>query len=393
MEHKKKKIGVITLYYRSFNCGGLLQAYALIQVLKGLGAEAEQISYDRIWDSREARYRRALAMPPGKILKKCLQKSGRRIKKRLLRKKNEGLETFFQQRVSAAEAFAAQIPHSKQVYNRETIGACGDKYDLFIAGSDQIWNPDLLQPAFLLDFVPKDKKKIAYGASISQFSLKRDAQAALKKGLSSFDGISVREKQAQNLLGGLTNQKIELVLDPTLLLPKEEWEKLCEKPAVKGPYMLCYFLGTDRRLRNLARETAKRLGLPIVTLPFLQNCYCSCDVNFGDIRLYNAGPEGFLSLIRYADCMLTDSFHGAVFAELFGARYLVFGRKGEKGMGSRLESLTQLFHSEQRYIPKLGEMTAQEAVLRLDERSVGRSGDGLEKMRQQSIAYLKRYVE
>ena len=72
MEHKKKKIGVITLYYRSFNCGGLLQAYALIQVLKGLGAEAEQISYDRIWDSREARYRRALAMPPGKILKKCI---------------------------------------------------------------------------------------------------------------------------------------------------------------------------------------------------------------------------------------------------------------------------------------------------------------------------------
>ena len=91
--------------------------------------------------------------------------------------------------------------------------------------------------------------------------------------------------------------------------------------------------------------------------------------------------------------MLADSFHGAVFAELFGARYLVFGRKGEKGMGSRLESLTQLFHSERRYIPEPGKMTAKEAALCLNERSAGRSGDGLEKMRQQSIAYLKRYVE
>lgn len=393
MEPKRKKVGVITLYYRSFNCGGLLQAYALIKVLQELGADAEQISYDRIWDSRQNRYKRAMAMPLKKIFRKCVQKAGHKIKKQFLRRKNKDLEEDFRKRIRAAEDFAEKIPHSKRVYNRENIGRCVKDYDLFIAGSDQIWNPDLLQPAFLLDFVPEGKKKIAYGASISQFTLKKDDQDILRRGLASFDGVSVREKQALQLLCSLTAHTVEWVLDPTLLLPRKHWETFCQKPVINGSYILCYFLGADKRLRSLAKQVSEHFELPVITMPFLQNRYSRCDVGFGDIRLYDAGPEEFLSLIRYADYVLTDSFHGAVFAEVFDIRYAVFDRRGESGMSSRIESLVQLLDSEQRFIRNPGKISAEELETRLNEKKVERDMGCFENMRRQSMMYLERYLK
>ena len=381
-------MGIITFYYKSFNCGGLLQAYALVQALNGLGVCAEQISYDRLWDTKKARLRRALSKRPSAAAKKCVYVLKTRLSRRLVRKKNRELEPLFEQRVRACAAFASGIPHSEQVYNRENLRECADAYDAFIAGSDQIWNPDFLQPAYLLDFVPPGKKRIAYAASISKTSLDIETTEKLKNGLAGFDKISVREKQAAGLLKGLAAQPAEWVLDPVLLLKREEWEAVCGETAVKGPYIFCYFLGDDRRLRTLARQAAERRQLPIVTMPFLQNCCSPADENFGDVRLFDAGPGQFLTLIRDAAYVLTDSFHGTVFAEIFGTRYAVFERLGERGMGSRIESLGEILHAEEHFIREPGKITLEELERRMDAPSGVQTGI-LEDMRRRSILFLK----
>jgi hypothetical protein len=115
---------------------------------------------------------------------------------------------------------------------------------------------------------------------------------------------------------------------------------------VKDDNIYCYFLGDGVRERNLALEFAKKYHLKVVTIPYLNNHYRKCDIDYGDIRLSKISPNAFLSLIKYANYIFTDSFHGTVFSGIFNRHFVTFGRNDFVGMDERIESLLEMFNAE-----------------------------------------------
>lgn len=329
---KSRYIGIITHYYKSVNYGGNLQAYALCHVLRDMGYQAEQICYDAILD-------------PKKRLAGRLK--GDYVQKRLSLAINRKLFSQFREQRAALLAFNRQdIPHSEQVYTKETIRECSC-YDAYITGSDQVWNLDWYKPVYFLNFVPPDKPRIAYAASMGHKTLTAEQTGLFREFLPSFSAISVREKDAVDLLAPLAKVPVEWCLDPVLLLGREEWDGICGERLIQEPYLFCYFLGRARPRRAL--EFAKKYGLRIVAMPYLSETTLHHMRRFEDTRLSGVSPQGFLSLIKHAEYVFTDSFHATVFSELYRTPYAVFRRDGTDSMSSRIYSVTSIFESGERF--------------------------------------------
>lgn len=345
------KVGIITMAYRSQNYGGILQAYALARCLKNFGCPCEIIRYDYSSGEKERtaleRWRQAsLSERISKVLRNlknlpanCAVKIGNRL--------NRG---HFSERSRAfAEFHQHSMPYSEGVFSYKTIENCVPDYDLFITGSDQVWNQGWINEIFLLDFVPPGKEKISYAASIAQNEIPAAQGEKLRASLKSFQAVSVREEQAAEQLAAL-NIGSELVLDPTLLLSCDEWEELCSPRVVGGSYLFCYFLGNNPVMRGLAAEFAKKHRLKIVTLPHLLGDFRLCDIGFGDQKLYAVSPADFLSLVRHADYIFTDSFHGCIFSFLYKKQFFAFDRvdRCSFGMTARIRTMMKIFDTTDR---------------------------------------------
>lgn len=206
------------------------------------------------------------------------------------------------------------------------------KYDLAISGSDQVWNPDFLRRYPYLLRIPGRNKKISYAASIGKEELTDEEKEIFRNALKSYSMISVREESARKILQPLTCQKIEVVLDPTLLIDVRVYRKIekCPKAMVGGrKYILCYILGNSDYL-DAIKDYARKTG---------------CDViYFSDRRDSNYGIEEFLYLIHHAELVCTDSFHASVLSFLYEKPFIIFRRTGELDyMYSRLRNLIELF--------------------------------------------------
>ncbi len=329
------RIGIVTKYYKNRNYGGLLQSYALSVYLNNQLYNSEQICYDCSPKSNSVLKKRRILQLFN--IKRVITKL---IIIPIKRKKNK--------RNFAFNKFDLYIPHSIKVYYRDNINCCIDDYDLFIVGSDQVWNLDWFDHNYFLEFVPNNKKKISYAASLGHSSLTEERKKYFKNILPSFDAISVREKDAVDLLQPLTDKKVAWVLDPTLLLDKSDWDEICPERRIGKKYLFCYFLGSDKRIRKLAKQYAKKHKLKIVTLPHLCGIAKS-DIGFGDYKLYDVTPNDFISLIKYADCVFTDSFHACVFSTIYNKNFYVFNRLGMENMVSRIYSLTELFECQEHF--------------------------------------------
>lgn len=329
------RVGIITHYYKSTNYGGNLQAYALCTYLKRKGYQVEQICYNP----------KSILKANYSVYEKCI-----RIIKEIYSKWHNRRDVLvckmLYQRKKAVYKFNKEIPHSRKVYTSSTIAHCKDNYDVYITGSDQVWHPNTICSAYLLTFAGQNRIRISYAASLAVQTLLPKQIEMLEDALPLYKKISVREKSAINLLGDHINKKIEWVVDPTLLLSKTEWDNLCENRIVKGNYVFCYFLGNDIEERDLAIQFAKKHNLKVVTIPYLNNHYRECDNGYGDISLSKISPEEFLSLIKYADYVFTDSFHGTLFSGIFNRRFVTFGRNEYEGMDERINSLLKLYNAE-----------------------------------------------
>ena len=202
--------------------------------------------------------------------------------------------------------------------------------------------------------------------------------------------ISIREKESISALKDLTDKPIEHVLDPTMLLKKEEWDNICEERMVEGDYLFCYFLGNNENIRKVAKEYAVSKELRLVTLPFLNGKYRAVDDGFGDILLYDVSPNQFLSLIKYASFVMTDSFHATVFSHLYERLFVVSGG-GKNEMGCRMKSLTELFGTEERYIMEHEDVSV-ERLATLSDTTLKLNWNSYEEMRQKSFEFLQRVI-
>ena len=333
-----KKVGIITHYYGSQNYGGLLQAYALCKKLNALGYDAEQIQY----------IHKDVGEPNNAVRKWSTNRIANALKIRISRVKEKDFFSNMKKRSKAIEEFRKNIPHSFEIYSKDTISQSNDLYDAFITGSDQVWNMDWYDEAYFLKFV-ENKPKYSYAASVGTNELTTERKKLFKENLMDYTKISVREKDSVELLQPLTKVEVQYVLDPTLLLAKNEWDEICLGKRIQEKYLFCYFLGEGIVERQLARDYADAHELKIVTLPFLNGQKRKCDEKFGDVKLYDVSPGEFVSLIKYSDCVFTDSFHACVFSNIYEKNFFVFPRSGADKMSNRITSLISLFHNQERF--------------------------------------------
>ena len=259
-----------------------------------------------------------------------------------------------------------------------SINKLADRYDFFVVGSDQVWNPNLpieVLKDYLLPEIPKDKC-IAYAASISYPSIPMHLIETYIKGLSGFKSISMREEDGARLVKELVGMDVPVVLDPTLLVNESHWKQLGRKPAWYDgrPYSLTYFLG--KRPANLQGALERKRNT----------------INLLDAKNYDqyvTGIDEFIWAIQHAEHIYTDSFHGAVFSLLMHRPFTVYRRmaaneKDSAGahMESRINNLLKTFNLAQDGTGILG------ISKRFDSINFAEFENILEREREKSLKFL-----
>ena len=379
------RIGIITFYHNSINYGGNLQAYALCEAIsKHTECKVEQISYDSSYQIKKS--------------KRITVKSLLRPLVKLARKARQGLKDFgihkkLKIRKKAFQRFNKDvIRHSARAYTKKDISACLDNYDAFVAGSDQIWNPMWWDSVYRLEFVPSNKTKIAYAVSLGQKFLSYGQEDMLEACMKDFKAISVREEGSIELLSDLAPTAVEWTLDPTLLLDSGDWDLVVSERRVKEKYLFCYFLGDDIEQRKLAVALAEKYGLRLVTIPNIMGHKRKCDKGFGDIGLYDVSPADFVSLIKHASLVITDSFHATVFSYIYKKEFVVLERTEHKAMSTRISSLMSLIKLNDRFL-STREMASIPYIEKLTPIDYGRDSEEFLYMKDKSIDFLRRNIK
>lgn len=317
-----KKIGIVTITELD-NFGNRLQNFALQKVMENKGFCVETIpNYIRY------KYRKSMRHKINQIWKTFRYKDKVYLSELLKQLRFEHFDKEY-------------IHFSKEYSTISYIPAnLSEKYDYFLAGSDQIWNPYF---AFnfdfnFLSFAPKEKR-IVYAASIGVDTISDEKKAFLKGYLNEIEHISLRETAGAVLAKQITGKSFPVVLDPTMLLSANDWEKIEKKPiwAKENDFALVYSLG-EKNSEQLKIELSKLdtefdSQLDIINLS-----------NKNTIHSYSIRPDEFLWLVHHTKIMITDSFHGMVFSLLFGTPFIPITRDGEYiSMNSRIVSLFQMF--------------------------------------------------
>ena len=351
-------IGIITLYYKNYNIGGLLQAYALQQVLKNENIECEQICVWHYKKDENISILKKVISKFKRIIKHPYRELNITIDNRDVKKRRKKIENELKGREQLMEQFMLQIPHSKEIYDFRNIKESLRVYDGFIVGSDQVWNDDYISKDFMeintLSFVPNTYLKMSYAASFGKSDNFKSCFGSCLENIKCFNAVSVREKTAQTILEH-EGINATVVLDPTLLLERKYWDRFVEKDKlkIKVPYIFTYFLGKDKRNREFACEIAAETGYSILNFAHAINFFRNEDENYGDYKIMEYSPEDFVNYIASAGMILTDSFHATVFSIIFHKDFYVFSRGNDSGivsMNSRLEDLLKQYDLEYRLI-------------------------------------------
>lgn len=225
------------------------------------------------------------------------------------------------------------------------------QFDVFIAGSDQIWAPTAFNDPFFLNFVNDDKKKIAYAPSLGINRIDDpNLLSVYRKYLVRFDALSVREDESVRFFKKAFQLDAEWVLDPVFLLKKEEWDAFLGLREHSEPYLLAYFLGDRKKYWKAVLKTAREQGLPIKIIPVHRN-----DCKFGEC--IEAGPREFAELIKNARFVCTDSFHAMAFSLIYNKPFFVFKRfndRAENCQNSRIYSLLRLIQTRSPLVQRAG---------------------------------------
>lgn len=314
-----------------YNFGTYLQAFALQQYLCQEGFDnmiLDDSSYITIY---KPKLKEKLKRP----LLKLVKKEFRVFEKSII------------QSHSLFDSFKRNMLHID--YFGQSLTALDSKYDIYICGSDQIWNPFSLDDSktnfFYASF--SQKKKITYAPSIGVSEVPQQYKEKLKNLTFDFDFLSAREQQGVDILHKLTGKEVVRVVDPTLLLDSNRWNVLLHKDhPCNEKYVLAYFLTPNNRFIKAASEYAQEKGLRLKMF-FIHESYYryNCD-------LITAGPIEFLHYVKDAEYLFTDSFHGTIFANIFHTQFFTFRRfkQTPRSQNSRVEGLLEMMRLSERLL-------------------------------------------
>ena len=317
-----KKIGIVT-FYGNANYGNRLQNLAVQTILEDYGFRAESIIF---MNSRLKRWKYIFKL----YLKGCFTKDAGIL------------------RTCRFLNFNRKYIREKIIYGspEEVPSKLLSRYDYFSVGSDQVWNIRMKEVMgkgwfYFLEFT-EDKKKVCISPSIgvSLGTVSGEYLEKMRRWLSGFRYLSCREKQGAQEISWLTGRECEWLIDPTIYVTKEQWTKILSlKPSGRAPYVFLFFIdGISNELKSCIDEYAASGGYRII------------DPSDPSGGFYSADPAEFVELITHAHMVFTDSFHVMAFSINFHIPFYVFNRNRIRNMTSRIESISEVFSLEERYI-------------------------------------------
>ena len=325
------KIGILT-YHRSQNYGALLQAVALKRTLNKLGHKVSFIDYWPAYHKDMYRILRNDNFRSVGILKKCKTILSVCLRLLPILKRKKKFNSFISSYI---------LPYCSSLHSH---------YDVVICGSDQIWRKqsglgNKFNPIYFGGGQIQTKSYVSYAASMGPINLNEEERSVLYNWLINFKYLSVRESSLKEALDSIGLSDVMQVLDPTLLLSKDEWEKLIPfRKDNKHKYLVVYDLLKDSFDMTAIRNFASRNKLKIRVLKgAVQSIIPNSKEN------QTAGPKEMLSLISGADYVFTSSYHGLAFAIIFAKPFFASFSKNSE----RAESLLNLINQRSRLLPPM----------------------------------------
>lgn len=364
------KIGIIT-FHRPCNYGAMLQATALYKKIVSLGQQCEIIDYendnlkhtytlDKIKDAKN------IKQFIKKIIKIILFNHNNKIK-------YKKFEHFIKNNCNLSE----------KKYDKTNIADTNNKYDKFLTGSDQVWNLNLTAQDYnyLLEFVIDNNKKFSYSSSFGYSEIPCEYQKKCKDLFNQYSKITVREKNGQDIIKKLIDKDVEIVLDPTLLLNKDEWRNMEKECKINIPeqYILAYFVSPTKQDYKFVKELSKKKKMKIVLINYGNN------IKWGMKNVTKAGPEEFLWLLRNATYVVTNSFHGTAFSINFNKEFFYQLSSKSKNGNNRIENIINICGLNDRNV----EVIDIEKIHTIKWEEVNRK---LEKERMKSLDYLEKIL-
>lgn len=362
------KILLVTIH-NAVNYGAVLQTFAMKKILENYG-EVEVLNYDNKHISIDFQLIRVKLSIHGFL---GLMKDIFRIipRKKVLTKFNDFLNKNFK---------------LTELVDKNTINKI-KKFDIYVAGSDQIWNPkcvsenSTLDSIYFLSFAPANSNKTSYASSFGSYIFNTSEEENIKDLLKDFHTISVREIGSKNYLENILNREISHVLDPTLLLNKEQWINsfgLKEKKE-KEKYILIYSVPKTKLIEKVAKYIKEKLNLKIIAIDQGLTTVATVDKQIRD-----AGPIEYLDLFLNAEFIITDSFHGTCFSLNFNKNFISVA----PGIHSnRIESLLTLVGLKSQLVTNENDLHNISNNLFYDKINMK-----IDKIRENSINYLDNMI-
>lgn len=329
-----KKIGIVT-FNDAYNYGAFLQEYALQLFLKTNGVDAKVIKYsNQDFKNKYVNYCNVLKANGIKNKIKALYNAifkYANTKARKLQIKNFEL------------CIENEICYSIE-FKKDNIKAINDSFDYFIAGSDQVWNLNIIKNNYfyMLDFVYNDNKKISYAASFGTTNFLEEQLVIFKEKLSRFNTLLVREEEGKSLLYKIGLDS-DVVLDPTFLIDKKKWKEFCLKAnqnfICQKKYIFIYIVAKQTYLLDAAFKYANELGLEVICISHMNR---NIVWNGKKIKcIVGAGPYEFINYLINAECIFTTSFHGLVLSINVNKPFYYELSKEKNNNNSRLENISR----------------------------------------------------
>ena len=301
------RIAILT-FHRAYNCGAMLQAWALKTVLERMGHQVEFPTCNHVGETPRWRYsvfnsgKRGLAW-------------GRSVVARfLINLLSIPIEDILRYRFNAFR--------SRHLPERECIPSeFAQYYDLVVVGSDQVWGEIHTRaeaPLFFGETIPDDVRKIVYAASYGDKPLRQDKIGRVVRALDNFSAISVRETLAKEQLEDLSSKDIKETLDPTLLLDASDYNEIANGTIPTEPYLFMYTLSTEKFFVDTAKELSRKLGVKCIIAP----CYKYSRSLSTSGLTYSISPDRLVQYARNAKYVLAGSFHGTVMGIIFNKPFL-----------------------------------------------------------------------
>ena len=392
-----KKLAILTLVINNY--GTKLQSYALCKAIKSLNlVEPEVINLRDSWHGKTVKISRKKQLID--VLKTYKLKSLRKIidfvtwsyEFRIIRKNGADFREMVSKKDDLFLKFDERIPYSKDVYTLEDVrsGKLSD-YDMVLVGSDQVWNAPRVGclDVYMCDFLHQKGSGLSYAASFAINAIPENLKDEYTKYIQNMKTLLVREAKGVELCKALGRDDAKHVVDPTLLLEGDEYEELTRKPVDlvgEGDYILVYSLTSGMKIYREANKLAKRNNCKMV---MLKRTPCPpLASSFKDaIDLLEVGPAEFISLIKYAKCVITGSYHALMFSLLMHTNFYIY-MDDASAENSRLLSSLSMFGLEKQLYYETSSLP--KALPQIDYSTVEPI---LKVRREESLRLLKESIE